>query len=307
MDVSVIITTRDRPQQLSQACQSVFRQTIKPQEIIIVDDGSQITIDRLSLEQLCPQEINIKIERFDSSQGACIARNKGAELASGDILMFLDDDDTWEENKIRDQLLVFKSNTEIGLVYSGKLIVKENAREKVLYKVKPRAAGKIYPQILSCNLIGSTSSVALKKLLFEEVGGFDKNMPAFQDYDLWLRCCQKTIVGHDRSYNLKYTLSANPNQQISGQSHCYIEASRQILAKYRQELESQGALATRKFSAGKFFYIAKSLRWQGLKAATPWIIASVFQYPSWRAIALILPPQITQWLRNSLQYYFGSK
>lgn len=298
MEVSVIIPTRDRPQQLNQACQSVFEQMIKPQEIIIVDDGSQISIDRLSLEQLCPQEINIKIERFNSSQGACIARNKGAEIARSDILMFLDDDDTWEENKIKDQLEVFANHPDLDLVYSGKLIVSSEDRQKILYRVKPKALGKLYPQILYSNLIGTTSSVAIKKKFFQEIGGFDEKMPSLQDYELWIRVSKAGLVGHDRSCNVRYTVSAKSEGQISGQSQRHIQAVKLILDKYSQEIKEQGLLKSRQIRSSMIWYVAKSLRRQGLFPTFPWIIQSFLLYPNIKILGLILPVKVIQILRK---------
>ena len=300
IEVSVIITTHNRPLALARACQSVLHQTMVPMELIVVDDGSDLPVTE-QLAQLEHPQIKLKMHRWDTPHGACQARNQGAAMALGEILMFLDDDDTWEPTKIADQVQVFNSNQEIGLVYSGKLIVRASDREQVLYQVPAIALGKLYPQILSSNLIGSTSSVALKKSLFEEVGGFDSKMPALQDYDLWIRCCQKTIVGHDGHYNLRYTLSDNPKQQISGQPNRYIEASRRLLAKYRHEIDTQGLLTARKIYSTRYFSVAKSQRLQGLKPAIPWIIGSLWRYPNWKAAALIFPLGTTIKLRRTYQ------
>ena len=210
--------------------------------------------------------------------------------------MFLDDD-SWEPKKIHDQLKIFVSNPQIGLVYSGKLIVKETAREKILYQVTPRAKGNLYPEILYDNLIGSTSSVAIRKQIFQQVGGFDAKMPALQDYDLWIRCCQKTLIGHDYAYNLRYTIAEKPEHQISGQSHRQIDAVKMMLKKYHSEITQQGFINARKIYAAKMFYIAKSLRTQSLAAAMSWIIKSFWQYPNLKVLALLFPLKITQRLR----------
>lgn len=299
MKVSVIIPTHDRPQQLQQACQSVFKQTIKPQEIIIVDDGSQISVEQQNLQQLCPQEINIKIERFDSSQGACVARNRGAEIASGDILMFLDDDDTWEVTKISDQVAVLANYPNLDLVYSGKLIVSSEDRQKILYRVKPKAVGKLYPQILYSNLIGTTSSVAIKKKFFQEIGGFDENMSSLQDYDLWIRVSRSGLVGHDNTCNVRYTVSTKSEQQISGQSQRHIKAVKLILDKYSQDIEAQGLLKSRQIKSSMVWYVAKSLRRQGLFPTLPWIIQSFLLYPNLKILGLIPPVKVIQRLRKS--------
>lgn len=176
MKTSVIIPTHNRLLQLQRAYNSVCSQTRLPEEIIIIDDASD-NIVAASLKYHKDHEITTIIKRFVTSQGACKARNQGVAIATGDIVMFLDDDDTWEPQKINDQLKIFASNPQIGLVYSGKLIVKETDRENILYRVRTKAKGNLYPEILYDNLIGSTSSVAMRKSLFQQVGGFDEDMP----------------------------------------------------------------------------------------------------------------------------------
>ncbi|MDJ0745511.1 MAG: glycosyltransferase family A protein [Xenococcaceae cyanobacterium MO_167.B27] len=306
MKVSVIIITHNRPLEFQAALKSVLQQTRKPDEIIVIDDGSNPDL-KPNMANLSSDFVPIKLKRFEVPQKPCRARNKGAEIASGDILMFLDDDDTWETTKIREQLSVFEQNPDVGLVYSGRLIVSSKNREKILYRIKPKFAGNLYPEILSQNVIGPPSSVAIKKLLFTEVGGFDPNMKAYEDYDLWIRCCQKTIIGHDNSCNVRYTLTEKPNAQRSGQikvqvqgklSYRHLEGVHQLLDKYQEEIELQGTIKARIIRATRFFAVAKSLRRHGLRQSLPFIWASFCQYPSLKVLALIMPPRIIQLVRG---------
>ena len=138
----------------------------------------------------------------------------------------------------------------------------------------------------------------MKKKLFQQVNGFDEKMPALQDYDLWIRCCKQTIIGHDNSCNLIYTIAEKPYYQISGQAHRQINAVKIISEKYHTEITKQGFLNARKIYASKNFYIAKSLRSQSLLTAIPWILKSFFQYPNLKITALVFPLKITQQLRN---------
>ena len=126
-------------------------------------------------------------------------------------------------------------------------------------------------------------------------------MPALQDYDLWIRCCQKTLIGHDNSYNLRYTLAEKPQNQISGQAHRQIEAVKIILEKYRCGINHQGFFNSRKICAAKYFYIGKSLRSQSLLATLPWIAKSLLQYPNLKVITLFLPQKMTLKLRQLYQ------
>ena len=99
MNVSVIITTFNRPLSLKRAVASVLNQTVLPAEIIIVNDGDELKIEEPYL--LHPL---IKVVQNERNYGANFSRNRGAALSRGDILMFLDDDDDWLPFKISNQV-----------------------------------------------------------------------------------------------------------------------------------------------------------------------------------------------------------
>lgn len=297
MKVSVIIPTHNRPSGLKEAIESVCHQTRKSEEIIIIDDASDLETQNL-INSLAKENPNIKSKRNSSSKGPAYSRNRGVDLADGDIIMFLDDDDTWETNKIESQLEVFSQNDQIGLVYSGRLVVSSANRAKVLYKIKPLAEGNLYPQILYKNVIGVTSSVAICKVLFNKMGGFDENLSAREDYDLWIRCCQQTMIGHDNACNLRYTLSENSNSQISGQLERNTKAIYELLEKYKKEIASEGLINTRKIRSMMFFHVAKIIRGEDLQNALPWIWSSFIEYPNLQTMALILPINTIQKLKD---------
>src|SRR5690606_29508074 len=108
----------------------------------------------------------------EQPMGANYSRNKGAGLAMGDILMFLDDDDAWLPAKIDKQLAVFDKDPSIGLVYSNRNVVNEEG--ELIRKINSQKSGHLYPDILFENIIGTTSSVAVRKEVFQKAGGFDE-------------------------------------------------------------------------------------------------------------------------------------
>lgn len=86
---SIIIPTYNRPEEIRACIRSVLKQTVKPQEIIVVDDGN---LGGFPLRNLCEQEGNACIYHRKTVRGLTRSRNVGIGLASTDILFFLDDD-----------------------------------------------------------------------------------------------------------------------------------------------------------------------------------------------------------------------
>lgn len=290
MKVSVVIPTYNRVEGLIRALKSIQTQTIPPSEVIIVEDGSNTisTINYFSF--LNEKGIKTIYKRLEKNVGACAARNYGVNIATGNIIMFLDDDDTWESKKVENQISIFKKNKDVDLVYTGKLVVKEADRNKIVKKIKPKSRGILYPELLYKNLIGSTSSIALKRDLFLKIGGFDESLPALQDIDLYLRYCQiGGLVEHDNAYNIKYTIATNPSKQISGSGQKQKQAVKILLNKYSNEIRKQGFLGSRRIKSTFFFAVAKSVRKNNYFKSIPYSITSLLSYPNLRSIALLIP------------------
>lgn len=300
MKLSVIITTHNRLSQLQAAYDSVCSQTVKPDEIIIVDDASTIAVTHYLLNTH-RQNIATTIKRFNQPQGACKARNYGIRHSHGEIVMFLDDDDTWESEKIAKQLGIFARNSAIGLVYSGRLVVSKNNRHRVLYAIEPKEVGKLYPDILARNFIGSTSSVAVKKSLLLEVGGFDESLPALQDYELWIRLTQKTLVSHDNSCLVRYTIAENSREQISGKPEKYIQAGKIIRQKHQYAIADRSLVEQRKINSGLDFFVARYARPSNLPLAIFWSLKSFFAYPNFKSLVLLLPLKMLYFCKRLLK------
>ncbi|PYZ95908.1 glycosyltransferase [Alteribacter lacisalsi] len=266
--LSVIITTHNRPKQVKEALSSVLCQTRLPDEIILVDDGSDDV-----LEPAIPVFVPFRMTRFSRPQGGCAARNKGAEMASGDVLMFLDDDDTWEPDKIEAQMAIFEQDEGTGLVYTGRMRVYDDDRERVISRVWPEKEGRLFPSIFFGNVIGPTSSAAVRRHVFLIAGGFDERFPAMQDFDLWIRCCRITRVRHDGGCRLRYTVS-RANRQVSGKSDNHRKALKILLEKYKASLSELSRQDYKRMLASRYRAVAVAVRktsylralWWALKA-----------------------------------------
>ena len=90
---SVIIPTYSRPVFLQEAIDSVLAQTTSDYEIIVVDDASPEPV-------VVPEHSRIRVVRAEVNGGSARARNIGVEAATGDVVAFLDDDDTWTPQRL---------------------------------------------------------------------------------------------------------------------------------------------------------------------------------------------------------------
>jgi len=164
---------------VQEAVESVLSQTSREFELIVVDDGS--TDDTAA--HLTLQEGRIRFVRQEN-RGVSAARNRGASLARGDYLAFLDSDDLWLPEKLAVQASYVRTFPGAVLCHTEEIWIR-NGRRVNPRKKHAKAEGRPFEELLRDSLV-SPSSVMMKKSTFEEIGGFDEDLPACEDYALWL-------------------------------------------------------------------------------------------------------------------------
>ena len=178
--VSVIIPTYNRGWIVKEAIDSVLEQDFHDYELIVVDDGSVDNTPKI----LKTYGEKIKVLR-QSNQGVSAARNSGIASASGRLISFLDSDDLWLPRKLSIQVEFFNDHPEAVINQTQERWIRNGVR------VNPKErhhkfSGMIFERSLALCLV-SPSAVMIRKKLFNTVGIFDENLPACEDYDLWLR------------------------------------------------------------------------------------------------------------------------
>ncbi|MBL1140686.1 MAG: glycosyltransferase family 2 protein [Proteobacteria bacterium] len=185
--ISVIIPTYNRASVLPGAIDSVLAQSHAADEIIIVDDGSTDETQQL-IESRYPQ---IKLIS-QTNQGVSAARNNGIKIAQGNWICLLDSDDIWLENKLEKQIEALNKNPDYLICHTNETWIRNGVILNQGKKHEKRG-GNIFQHCLPLCVI-SPSSVMINKKLFDEVGLFDKDLLACEDYDMWLRICSKYPV-----------------------------------------------------------------------------------------------------------------
>ncbi len=180
--LSAIIPTFNRAASVVNAVRSVIDQTLPDIEIIVVDDGStDDTAECLNREF----GDRIKLLRLPRNHGVSYARNRGFELSRGAFIAFLDSDDLWLPEKSNRQLAFMRSRPDLLISQTDEIWIRNGKRvNPCQHHLKP--SGSIFAECLPLCVV-SPSAVMMRRRFFAAVGLFDENLPACEDYDLWLR------------------------------------------------------------------------------------------------------------------------
>lgn len=181
-EVSVILPTRNRSSMLATALRSVVGQIDVDIEVIVVDDAST---DNTSETVEALGDPRLRLIQHAMPQGPNAARNRGAAEARGDWLAFLDDDDIWAPDKLVRQLRTAEES-KADWVYAGSVNVDE--RLEVIHGVPPPPPDRVMDVLLHYNPIpASASNVAVRRAAFEGENGFNEDLRACEEWELWIR------------------------------------------------------------------------------------------------------------------------
>lgn len=170
---------------LLRTVQSALRQTCGDFELILIDDGS--TDDALDAVSALRDD-RLRVLRQPNG-GAPAASNAGLECARGAYVALLDQDDLWAPQKLARHRDVFLANPDVDLTFTGTSYIGEADQDLHL---PPRCwHGRIeFEGLLVDNVIGVTSSVAIRREALRVVGVFDTSLQMVYDLDLYLRILQ---------------------------------------------------------------------------------------------------------------------
>jgi GT2 family glycosyltransferase len=175
--ISVVIPTFNRLELLKETVESVRGQTFRDFEIIVVNDGSSDGTE----EWLDAQEDIRHIDQPNS--GIAASRNKGAAVARGGWLAFVDHDDLWARDKLQIQADFVKDNPDVGLVAARHVRIGKKYEET---RRNRWIKGDLFVKVFSESFI-HTSSVLMRREVFEEIHGFPTVYRFADEFDVWLK------------------------------------------------------------------------------------------------------------------------
>lgn len=188
--VSVIIPAYNAAKYIRQALNSVFDQTFRSHESIVINDGSPDTVE---LErELQDYRGNLQYIKQDN-RGAAAARNAGLLCARGEYVAFLDADDIWLPNFLEEQIEFLKVNNA-DFVFSDALLFGETPLAgRTFMELEPPKRAVTPESLLAVEVAVLTSAVLARKQPILEVGLFDETIKRGHDFELWFRLAKAGV------------------------------------------------------------------------------------------------------------------
>jgi glycosyltransferase involved in cell wall biosynthesis len=201
--ISVILPVFNGERFVDDAFETIAAQSLKPDEIIVINDGSTDETEK-KLEKYSDKIIYRKIE----NSGPGEARNIGIQLASGNIIAFLDVDDVWPEKKLETQLSRFEEN-------AGLMIVMGLIQHMLLNQEK-----NCFEKFRNPNLAVNLGASLFKKEVFSIVGMFNPAIRIGEDLDWFMRARNMNTATYiDDEVGLFYRLHETNTSKVASSRH----------------------------------------------------------------------------------------
>jgi len=254
--VTVYIPTRNRSSLLRRAVESALAQSHDDIEIIVVDDASEDDTPQVMRELMAANNTakTLSFIRLERPSGACAARNAAIEAATGRFITGLDDDDYFLPDRVRRLLDAFEPNRH-AFVFCGYI------RETVRAGGKAsRAAVRLtdqarFPSLLQRNNVGNQVLTLTER--FRALGGFDVALPAWQDYDMWIRLVRAYGEGQGIR-GVTYVHTVDPGVPGISGSHERVSHAFEVFRSKHREYDDERLLSCLRLS--KAYYGINALR-----------------------------------------------
>jgi GT2 family glycosyltransferase len=252
IEVSVVIPTFHREQQLVDAVRSVLSQEGVVVEVIVVDDSPEGSA-RDVINALADPRVHYLLRQQPSGGRPALVRNEGASRAQGEYLYFLDDDDLLEVDALKEMLAALKPRPDAGMAFGVVSPFGENqavlAQQQHYFREARRIALRLHSarQFQACMTYRSPvmicSACLGRRSAFEACGGFDTAIPLCEDSELWARLAGATgFVFLDRSVVRYRTGASSLMHDLNPQDTKLSDSYRIIQGKFKNQVGALPAL-----------------------------------------------------------------
>lgn len=230
--VSIICLCYNHEKFVRETLSSVWSQTYRNIEVIIVDDGSQdksVPVIQGFLQEN-PADFPVMTLFLKQNVGNCTAFNQGWKLVGGKYIIDLATDDVMLHDRVERQIDFFETlPKDYGVVFTESQYISEQGKTLDYHfadryrHIRPIPEGDVYQDVLSRYFI-SSPTMMIKNEVLQVLGGYDETL-AYEDFDFWVRSA--------RQYKYAYLNKCTTLVRIVGQS-----MSRQVYQKNDRQLFS---------------------------------------------------------------------
>lgn len=289
--VSVVISTYNRPHFLRQALDSVYRQTFSDYEIIVVDDGSGPEVTQTYQLREDTRLICHEVPK----RGCAATKNTGTRASLGKYVAYLDDDDTWREDKLEKQVCVLEEHSEVALVYSYFTLVDE-ALNPLPDQPRPKAVPRdFFRRFAVGNYIKSPSLVMMRREAFDQCVGFNETAGGAEDWDMWARIAHKYPLHCVQEPLVNYRVHGS---QLTGKYLLSRRADVAMMASLLQWVKQEAPEARMLYSMALSYRLQRLSRWEatenGLAAGMRTVMRAIAACPADPRAYLRIP--LVAWL-----------
>lgn len=253
--VSIIIPAYNTADLIAGCLDSVFSQTFRDFEAIVVNDGSP---DTAQLEKVLEPYLSRIVYIRQENKRCAGARNTAIRAARGEFLAFLDSDDSWLPDHLAEQMKLLRKNPALDMVYANAILLGDPHRREFMQKC-PSEGNPSFSALIVEDCQVAVSTVVARKTSLVAAGLFDEKLTRCDDYDMWIRAA---FHGAKIGYSNKVQARLNGGRPGSlGQSRCKMaEGYWIILEKVSKSLplsEEQRGLVRRRSAEIKARYFVE--------------------------------------------------
>lgn len=200
--VTVVIPVRNGEAHVGRAVASVLAQSVIPDAVLVVDDGSRDATVAVASASGPPVTVITTPPR-----GAAAARNRGIRASTTATVAFIDSDDTWPSDRLERHLDILAARDDVDLVLGVTRYVDLSPEERLRYR---------FPGPDETAVAMSFGAATIRRTVFLEHGCLDESLRRYEDWDWFLRIreCGVAIHVDDRVAN-EYRRRADSTSQVA--------------------------------------------------------------------------------------------
>ena len=259
---------------IKEALYSVFNQTYKNWELIIINDASTDSSKEV-IDKIVKRNNHLyKIQtiHLEKNIGNCAAFNKGFSLSEGKYIIDLAGDDKFEVDKLEKQVKVLENtDNQTGICFTNATLIDEESKEignyyYNWYKKLPKD-GFIFKELIRAGGMICSPTMLIKREVLEELGGYDESL-SYEDYDFWVRSARNwkyIFLNENLTFYRKITHFDSHSSTFKKKNNPHLYSTFKVCQKGFSLCQNKEEYKS--LSISVLYHFKESLKYENYKAA----------------------------------------